>query len=311
MRKDNVDFLSKFGERVEKIGKDGIIGIIKKHSGPSINHNNIIYNELFNRDFKKHLTFKSNSYIFEQNNTYLINNRFANNNSNILNNLNIYPNYPNNPRKVYLPINLFMESDKSRKSINSNNYYRSDKQPLLYSCQINKVKNPFENEDNNYYNSPNINKYKAGDNRQKILDYGYKPYTIKDYKKINNEIDRGKLDLNFVTKEWKEKKERMKKMSDYGKQIMIKEKKSNFKKNENEYGEKSDEIKNEDEKWNYINEYSEEKNYNINNKSNRKLNYNSYFAKKEEYGQSIDKIIKKHVNINYRRRLNNLKNILF
>ena len=54
MRKDNVDFLSKFGERVEKIGKDGVMGIIKKHSGPSINHNNIIYNKLFNRDFKKY-----------------------------------------------------------------------------------------------------------------------------------------------------------------------------------------------------------------------------------------------------------------
>ena len=208
-----------------------------------------------------------------------------------------------------------MESDKSRKSINSNNNYRNNKQPLIYSCQINKVKNPFENEDNFYYNSPNVNKYKIGDNRQKILDYGYKPYTIKDYKKINNEIDRGKLDPNFVTKEWKEKKERMKKMSDYGKQIMKKEKESHFKKNENEYVENSDEIKNEDEKWNYINEYSEEKNYNINNKSNRKLNknlnYNSFFDKKEEYGQSIDKILKKNANINYRRRLNNLKNILF
>ena len=298
MRDNNVDFLSKFGERVEKIGKNGVMGIIQKLSGPSINHNSILNKELFNRDFNKNLIFNKN-------------------NSSILNNLNIYPKYSNNPRNSHLPINLFMEPDKNRKSNSLNNNYRNNKQPLIYSCHINRVNNLFNNEDNNYYNSRN--KYEIGDNKQKIFDYGYKPYTIKDFKKLDNHIDRGKLGPNFMTKEWKEKKERMKKMSDYGKQIMIKGKENHLKYNENElYGEKikdSDEINNEDEKFNYINEYSEEKDYNINNKLirnvNKKSNYISYFDKKEEYGQSIDNILKRHVNINYRRRINKFKNILF
>ena len=319
MRKNNIDFLSKFGERVEKIGKDGVMGIMKKHTGPSINNNNIIYNEIFNRDFNKNLTYKPNRNNFEQNNTYINNNKFTSNSSNIL---NIYPMLSNNINNRINPINHFEEMNRNRKSISSNNDYRNNNNPLIYSCQINRKNNPFENENNIYYNSKNKNriknKYEIGDNRQKILDFGYKPYTIKDYKKINNDINMGKLGANLGTKEWNEKKERMTKMSNYGKQIIIKGKENQFKKNEI-YEDKQnnfDEIKNNDEKWNNINEYSDGNNYKLNNEFKKNINdkskYNSYFDNNNvEYGHSIDKILKNHVNINYRRRLNNLKNILY
>ena len=73
-----------------------------------------------------------------------------------------------------------------------------------------------------------------------------------------------------------------------------------------------DEIKNEKGKWNIINEYSrglsDNKNY---NKKEKKPNSDYKINNMETNNQGIEKMIKQHVNINYRRRLNNLKKILF
>ena len=108
----------------------------EKTFSPSINNNNIIYNEIFNRD----LTYKPNRNIFEQNNTYFNNNKFTSNSSNIL---SIYLMYSNNLNNRVNPINHFEEMNRNRKSISSNNDYRNNSNPLIYSCQINPTNNQF------------------------------------------------------------------------------------------------------------------------------------------------------------------------
>ena len=69
MRKNNIDnFLSKFENRIEIIGKDGVKGIMK-HTGPSINENNFIFqNDLFNNIYNKNLTTRN---MLEQNKNIL------------------------------------------------------------------------------------------------------------------------------------------------------------------------------------------------------------------------------------------------
>ena len=290
------DFLTKFGNRIEKIGKDGIMGIMK-NTGHSIN-NNIYKNLLFNNDeYHKNLTFKHN-----RNNIY-----FENQESN---------NYSQNkqPKSPFFLDMNYIQANKNRRNASLNN-----REPLVYSCKMNKKPYQIKN-DNNIYNK-NIyqNKYEIGDNRQKIIDYGYKPYTIKDYKKVNSEIVMGKLGANLGTKQWNEKRERMKKMSEYGKQL-IKGKDHYIRTNESseEKNKNVNEI-NENIKWNIINEYSkglsdnkktfnkEHFNYNLDGISNEKDKMNN----KETNNQGIETLVKQHVNINSRRRLNNLKKILF
>lgn len=326
MRKNNGDdFLAKFGERVEKIGKDGFMGLMK-NTGSSINNN--YQNGLINRNFNKNLTFKPNRNFDFINQNY--------NSPNILKNDNIYqvskPSYlysqsnniinyndyeKNNQRESYFPLdNYFMEANKNRKSISSNNNYRNNREPLVYSCQINNKNNQINKGNNIYYNNNfEPKKNDIGDNRQNILDNGYKPYTIKDYKKIKNEIEMGKLGANLGTKEWTEKKERMKKMSEYGKQIMIRRKENHIKNSELFEEKKKDvyNVKIKNEKGNDINEYSRGNSSNKKIKfkanSNEKLNHNLEYGLNNK--EENEEIIKPHININYRRRLNNLKNILF
>ena len=310
------DFLTKFEDRIQKVGKDGIMGIMK-HTGPSIN-NNIFQNILFNKEYNQNLTYKPNRNNYEHNNNYYQNQEIANNNnSNILKKINEYSNQKpsyilslthkikniNNQSRNKLRESQFsldkklVEVNKDGRSISLNN-----REPLIYSCQI---KND---------NILNYNKYEIGDNRQKIIDNGYKPYTIKDYKKLNNEIIMGNLGPDFRTKQWNEKRERMKKMSEYGKQLMNKGKENHIKGIESyeENNNNIDEIKNENGKWNIINEFSrglsDNKNY---NKKEKKPNSDYKINNIETNNQGIEKMIKQHVNINYRRKLNNLKKILF
>ena len=297
--KKNDDFLSKFGDRVEVIGKDGVMGIMK-HTRESINKNYNYQNEIFNRGNVRNLTYKyKNGYFKNQevtNITNLLNNtneysnynpsylsqsykikKFNNNlldnklNNNFNNNFNI------NNNDYSLNMNAF-EVNKNRKSISSNNNYRLNRQPLIYSCHLNNNKYKIENFPNNiYYNNQEQNKHQIGDNRQNILDHGYKPYTLKDYKKIDNDVKLGKLGHDYDTKQWNEKRI-----------SFIKIKMNNS----------SDEFSNK------INDNQEQAMKNI---KNLKKNYEP----KEEIGQENKDYQKQHVNVNYRRRLNNLKNILF
>lgn len=304
MRNNGDDFLAKFGNRVQKIGKDGVMGIMK-NTGPTINNNNIIFqNLMFNAEYHKNMTYKPNRNIFDQNNPYFNSQGISN-----INNMNGQSIRNNND---------FLNSYKT----NNYNNYGNNCQPLIYSCQINKKSNPILNENNIYYVGRNKKKHEIGNNLQNIIGKGYKPYTIEDYKKINNEVNMGKLGADFRSKQWSEKKERMQKMSEYGKQVMIKRKGHYLKMSQSYEDDKSNfhENKNENEKWNNINEYqreiSENKKY---NKKQFNININNIFKRdlfhkinnKDENGHGIGSILKQHSNINYRRKLKNVKNILF
>lgn len=305
MSKNNVDnFLAKFGNRIERIGKDGVMGIMK-NTGPSINENNFIFQkELFN----KNLTFKGNNNMFENNNMNLLKDINSKNPSYSLSQSYKIKNYNNykhsNFRDANFPLN-FMENNKNRKSVSSNNHYRNKIEPLVYSCQL--KNNQIKNEANIFYNNINNtrkNKYEIGNNRQNIIDNGYKVYTIKDYKNIDNEVFRGKLSPNFRTKEWNKKKERMKKMSEYGKQLMTKEKGYYLKINGNKEG-CLDEKK------------SAKLNINDNSKGESKnsINKNNEFINKKLDLNINDnnelESFRPNINVNYRRKLKYLKNILF
>ena len=323
--KKNDDFLSKFGDRVEVIGKDGVMGIMK-HTRESINNNYNNYNyqnELFNRGNGRNLTYKHNNGNFR--------NQEMTNITNILNNTNEYSNYNpsylsqsykikkfnnnifdnklndnfNNNFNIHnndysLNMNPF-EVNKNRKSISSNNNYRINRQPLIYSCHLNNNKYKIENLPNNiYYNNQEQNKHQIGDNRQNILDNGYKPYTLKDYKKIDNDVNLGKLGHDYDTKQWNEKRIRLKKMSEYGKQLID----GKINKRNSFIKIKMNNINNSAEFSNKVNDNQEQLMKNI---KNLKKNYEV----KEEIGNENKDYQKQHVNVNYRRRLNNLKNILF
>ena len=308
MRKNNIDnFLSKFENRIEIIGKDGVKGIMK-HTGPSINENNFIFqNDLFNNIYNKNLTTRN---MLEQNKNILKdgNNKnpsYSLSKSYKFQNFNVFKN--NNYRDPNFPFN-YMENNKTRQSISSNDHYRNANEKLIYSFQFN---NKYNNEQfNNYYNNKKVNKYEIGNNRQKIIDNGYKIYTIKDYKNLDNEVNMGKLGLNYKTKEWNEKRERMKKMSEYGKQLMNKEK-NHYLKNNEIYEGNSDEK--EKVKWNNIN-YNSKGNSYINEYNNNEFINKSIInknIKSNNDGKNEEESLKPNTNINYRRRLKNLKNILF
>jgi len=318
MRK-NDDFLSKFADRMEVIGKDGVMGIMK-HTRESINNNYNYQNELFNRGNGRNLTFKPGDFrnqgmtnitnLLNNTNEYSYNNpsylsqsykikKFNNNifNNNLNNNFNNNFSISNND--FTLNMNAF-EVNKNRKSISSNDHYRINREPLIYSCQLNNNKYKIGNVPNNiYYDKQEQNTHQIGDNRQNILDNGYKPYTLKDYKKIDNDVKLGKLGHDYDSKQWNEKKIRLKKMSEYGKQLM-----ENSKKNKRNSFIKIKMNDNSPEFSNKINDNQDKLMKNI--KNLRK----SYELKEENDHESKD-YQKQHVNVNYRRKLNNLKNILF
>ena len=323
IKNNGKDFLAQFDKRVEKIGKDGYFGLIKQTTSP-INSNNNIYQfkYLFDKEYNNNLLLK-----YSKNNR-LFNQKYNNFNPNLIDKFHSpfsslfqlykiqnYKNFAhNNYRVAHSPLDMkFMDDSKNRKSNSVNG-----KNPLIYSCQINPGKyNIFKIENNLFSN----NKYEIGDNRQNIIDHGYKPYTIKDYKKINNEIDMGKLGANLGTKEWNEKRERMKKMSEYGKQIIFKGKEQNIKNNEIVDEKKCPQCEFENRKWIGINKYPkgiyynnryalyENNNANYNDKLNNNCEDN--ISNKSETIQSKDLIIKQQVNVNYRRKLKKYKHILF
>ena len=307
------DFLAQFENRVEKIGKDGYLGLIK-HTTSSINSKNNIFQfkYLFDKEYNNNLLLKysRNNGLFNQKrynnfNPNLIDDKF-NSPFSLLSQIYKIKNYKNfahnNYRVSDSPIDMnFMGENKNRKnnSVNIRN-------PLIYSCQINGDK----------YNLFNNSKYENRDYRQNIRGNGYNPYTIQDYKKIKNEIDNEILGANLRTKEWNEKNERM---IEYGKQIMAKDKEKNIK--NNEINDENEQYTYNNIKWKGINNYSKEishnnrynfdENNNANYNDNLKNNFQYDITNKNENIQSKDLIIKQHVNINYRKKIKKFKHILF
>ena len=287
---DNDDFLSKFADRVEKVGRDGVMGLMKSTGAP-INMDKIqnYYNQnYFDRRFQRnnqgeihknileenHSAFvprtKNNIYINEGINKYPTTKNIKqysilNNNNNgtftsrgiMQSNFNDYNNFNNiNRNSLIRSTNLGINSNdiyESTSNDNNDNFItRSQIRKKSTNYRYNNPNNPFDQKTNFSIQRRKI--YTVANNRQNIIDHGYTPYTLKDYKKISNNVKLGKLGPNIGTEDWFEKKNRMQKMSEYGNKVIFEGR--GCKKKLTESAEvrhrRLQEIKNLNGKWNII-----------------------------------------------------------
>ena len=359
---DNDDFLSKFADRVEKVGRDGVMGLMKSTGAP-INMDKIqnYYNQnYFDRRFQRnnqgeihknileenHSAFvprtKNNIYINEGINKYPTTKNIKqysilNNNNNgtftsrgiIQSNFNDYNNFNNiNRNSLIRSTNLGINSNdiyESTSNDNNDNFItRSQIRKKSTNYRYNNPNNPFDQKTNFSIQRRKI--YTVANNRQNIIDHGYTPYTLKDYKKISNNVKLGKLGPNIGTEDWFEKKNRMQKMSEYGNKVIFEGR--GCKKKLTESAEvrhrRLQEIKNLNGKWNIINEYSKGLLLNKDKNSNEqfKRNANDKLIDEErlidkQYELDIreneeeERMLQQQNNVLYQQRLNRMKNLLF
>ena len=366
------DFLSKFANRVEKVGRDGVMGLMKSTGMPINdimgnnynNQNNINsfkgrndLNEI-NKDIIDNRSsvfsprIKNNIYINRSINKYPDNNTMIksmkhysiqdNNNQNLnytnadlpsLNRKNIINYDDNGFRNNYSKRNSLMNS-VNIPNISANIYTRNlnnDDNNFIFRSQVRKNSMQY------HYNNPNIldpntntimkrNIYTDANNRQNIIDHGYIPYTLKDYKKISNDVKLGKLGPNIGTEEWEKKKNRMKKMSEYGNKVIYEGKgcKSKVSESADERHRRLQEFKALTGKWNIINEYSKGLLLNKDKNSNEmfKKNANDKLIEEERLidqkfeldmreNEEEERMLQQQNNVLYQQRLNRMKNLLF
>ena len=364
----NDDFLSKFANRVEKVGRDGVMGLMKSTGAP-INMEKIkdYYNQnYFDHRFQRNNQNEIHKNILGENNSAIV--PRIKNNIYINQGINKYPttNYDVKNIKPY----TFLDKSNtgtftaggmmSSNSYDYNNFntFNNNRNSLISSTNLginsNNIYEPLSNKNNenfinrnqlrkksmNYrYNAPNNlfdpktnfsiqrrNIYTVANNRQNIIDHGYTPYTLKDYKKISNDVKLGKLGPNIGTEDWFEKKNRMKKMSEYGNKVIFEGR--GCKKKVTESAEvrhrRLQEIKSLNGKWNIINEYSKGLQLNKDKNSNEqfKRNANDKLLDEErlidkQYELDIreneeeERMLQQQNNILYKQRLNRMKNLLF
>jgi hypothetical protein len=359
---DNDDFLSKFADRVEKVGRDGVMGLMKSTGAP-INMDKIqnYYNQnYFDRRFQRNNQGEIHKNILEENysafvprtkNNIYINegiNKYPttknikqysilNNNNNgtftsrgiMQSNFNDYNNFNNiNRNSLIRSTNLGINSNdlyESTSNDNNDNFItRSQIRKKSTNYRYNNPNNSFDQKTNFSIQRRKI--YTVANNRQNIIDHGYTPYTLKDYKKISNIVKLGKLGPNIGTEDWFEKKNRMQKMSEYGNKVIFEGR--GCKKKLTESAEvrhrRLQEIKNLNGKWNIINEYSKGLLLNIDKNSNEqfKRNANDKLIDEErlidkQYELDIreneeeERMLQQQNNILYQQRLNRMKNLLF
>ena len=359
---DNDDFLSKFADRVEKVGRDGVMGLMKSTGSP-VNMDKIknYYNQnYFERPFQRNSQREINKNILEENysafvprtkNNIYINegiNKYPttknikqysilNNNNNgtftsrgiMQSNFNNYNNFNNiNRNSLIRSTNLGINSNdlyESTSNDNNDNFItRSQIRKKSTNYRYNNPNNPFDQKTNFSIQRRKI--YTVANNRQNIIDHGYTPYTLKDYKKISNNVKLGKLGPNIGTEDWFEKKNRMQKMSEYGNKVIFEGR--GCKKKLTESAEvrhrRLQEIKNLNGKWNIINEYSKGLLLNKDKNSNEqfKRNANDKLIDEErlidkQYELDIreneeeERMLQQQNNVLYQQRLNRMKNLLF
>ena len=359
---DNDDFLSKFADRVEKVGRDGVMGLMKSTGAP-INMDKIqnYYNQnYFDRRFQRNNQGEIHKNILEENysafvprtkNNIYINegiNKYPttknikqysilNNNNNgtftsrgiMQSNFNDYNNFNNiNRNSLIRSTNLGINSNdlyESTSNDNNDNFItRSQIRKKSTNYRYNNPNNPFDQKTNFSIQRRKI--YTVANNRQNIIDHGYTPYTLKDYKKISNNVKLGKLGPNIGTEDWFEKKNRMQKMSEYGNKVIFEGR--GCKKKLTESAEvrhrRLQEIKNLNGKWNIINEYSKGLLLNKDKNSNEqfKRNANDKLIDEErlidkQYELDIreneeeERMLQQQNNVLYQQRLNRMKNLLF
>ena len=359
---DNDDFLSKFADRVEKVGRDGVMGLMKSTGAP-INMDKIqnYYNQnYFDRRFQRNNQGEIHKNILEENHSAFVprtkNNIYINeginkypttknikqysilNNSNngtftsrgiMQSNFNDYNNFNNiNRNSLIRSTNLGINSNdlyESTSNDNNDNFItRSQIRKKSTNYRYNNPNNPFDQKTNFSIQRRKI--YTVANNRQNIIDHGYTPYTLKDYKKISNNVKLGKLGPNIGTEDWFEKKNRMQKMSEYGNKVIFEGR--GCKKKLTESAEvrhrRLQEIKNLNGKWNIINEYSKGLLLNKDKNSNEqfKRNANDKLIDEErlidkQYELDIreneeeERMLQQQNNVLYQQRLNRIKNLLF
>ena len=351
------DFLTKFANRVEKVGRDGVMGLMKSTGLPinnikynydntqnyqSLNYKNDI-NEANksnnNNDYnispfrsQKNLyinnTYKSslrNSAISNINNFSNINNNKYSTSKSVISSKNFNQNNRNNNDMFSSDINYNNNINNNSNNYNDNIYFNSRS-----SVRSNSINYRYNNNiNNNLFSSQSNNQrniYSVANNRQNIVDYGYTPYTLKDYKKITNDVKLGKLGPNIGTEEWKKKRKKMKKMSEYGNKVMSEGKGCYVKLAEtaDERHKRLQEMKLLNGKWNIINEYSRgimlNKNKNSNEQFKRNVNdklneeerlLDNQFELDMEQEEEEERILQQKRNALYQQRLNRMKNLLF
>ena len=364
----NDDFLSKFANRVEKVGRDGVMGLMKSTGLPiNMNRSNNFYNSNNNDSFKGRNDLNEiHKNIYEDNNSSY--------NPRIKNNIYINKQFNKYPTKNYEIRNIKQSSFNhnsntgifsTRSSISPrindgfNNINRSQRNSLLSSVKMPMIsnnmiynQNPNNNNDNfisrsqvrknsmNYhYNIPQNfldpktnfsfskrNIYTVANNRQNIVDHGYTPYTLKDYKKISNDVKLGKLGPNIGTEDWLKKKNRMQKMSEYGNKVIYEGTgcKNKIAESADERHRRLQEFKSLNGKWNIINEYSKGLQLNKEKNSNEqfKRNANDKLLEEERLidkqfeldmreNEEEERMLQQQNNVLYQQRLNRMKNLLF
>ena len=312
------EFLKKFTNRIEQMGKDGIVGILKNTREP-INIS------------KKRLKFSINNYknsyqknYFDSNSLPLLYKSNLNtNNSSYLEPENDISNYNKEKNVFHKPFyNPFSDNYEHKKSLmnedlyyinNSNIYSNNSSQMTNKYLKVRNIINNKELESKKYNNvlskSLKLNSSKIDNIIDNKIDYGYTPYNLKSYKKLP-QIKLGKLGRDLNNKEWKNKQLKMKKMVDYGKEVFDKEMNSvkikKIKINNNNKNKIKDEFefKNDEGKWNKKIQY------------NKSLS-NRIFRDSNKYFQEVsDEIIKERERIEkeenhkiYLRRLEKMKNL--
>lgn len=198
------DFYEKFKNQIENLGKDGVVGIVKttEKSSPI---NAITHQQLIMMNYQQQMQQMQQQMMYTNymtpppmynNNNY---NYFPqiNNNYNAIANNGAYILY-NKPQTQPIPQNANWNNNMFNMN---NNHYPSIQNQFYADNNIN----------NNNINNNNINSKTY---------YEYKPYTLKDYKEINRvPITLGKLGPNIGTREWDEKRKKMKRLIDYSKQV--------------------------------------------------------------------------------------------
>ena len=358
---DNDDFLSKFADRVEKVGRDGVMGLMKSTGSPInmdkiknyYNQNNIdsrfqrnIQSEIHKNILEEnHSDFspriKNNIYINQGINKYpttknikrfpIINNNNGTSTARgiIQSNFNNYNNFNNiNRNSLIRSTNLGINPNhiyESTSNDNSDDFItRSQIRKKSTNYRYNNPNNPFDPKTNFSIQRRKI--YTVANNRQNIIDHGYTPYTLKDYKKISNNVKLGKLGPNIGTEDWFEKKNRMQKMSEYGNKVIFEGRgcKKKLTESADMRHRRLQEIKNLNGKWNIINEYSKGLLLNKDKNSNEqfKRNANDKLIDEERLidkqyeldlreNEEEERMLQQQNNVLYQQRLNRMKNLLF
>ena len=224
MKEETSDFLKKFKNRIEKMGKNGVSGLLLKMNEP--------INGIFSNNNRYNSSFLNYNNYSNNENEYINNYNYKNNNNQIY---NIYQNNYNN----------YNNNNESNNYFKNKGYFLMDSIPsnsklLKYNPMIPKLKistlSERKRENPNYSNilskSVKLNKInknsiekefnleKNQSEYYKNIDYGYTPYTLKDYKNLPKITLKGGLRSNIGTKEWEKAELKRSRMSNYGENVL-------------------------------------------------------------------------------------------